>query len=260
MPSVPVLLSIVESSVPKPELERLHVRIAHSGICSRRAAENYITEGRVQVNGVAIIEQGFKVGPDDQVSVDGKLISNAKKYTLIFHKPVGVVTTLNDPQGRPTIKQYLPNYGVQLKPVGRLDKDTDGLLFVTNDGDIALRITHPRYGLEKEYQAVVEVIPDEKTLEKLRKGIFIEGGKTAPAKVELVFVEQNNQTTSLRITIHEGRKRQVRQMCYAVGHPVIKLTRLRIGPYYLKGLRPGECRMLSKVEVDKLKKTLGLEV
>ena len=126
MPSVPVLLSIVESSVPKPELERLHVRIAHSGICSRRAAENYITEGRVQVNGVAIIEQGFKVGPDDQVSVDGKLISNAKKYTLIFHKPVGVVTTLNDPQGRPTIKQYLPNYGVQLKPVGRLDKDTDG--------------------------------------------------------------------------------------------------------------------------------------
>ena len=257
---MPVLLSIVESSVPKPELERLHVRIAHSGICSRRAAENYITEGRVQVNGVSIVEQGFKVGPDDQVSVDGKLINNAKKYTLIFHKPVGVVTTLNDPQGRPTIKQYMPNYGVQLKPVGRLDKDTDGLLFVTNDGDIALRITHPRYGLEKEYQAVVEGIPDEKTLEKLRKGIFIEGGKTAPAKVELVFVEQNNQTTSLRITIHEGRKRQVRQMCYAVGHPVIKLTRLRIGPYYLKGLRPGECRMLSQVEVTKLKKTLGLEV
>ncbi len=236
------------------------MRIAHSGICSRRAAENYITEGRVQVNGVSIVEQGFKVGPDDQVSVDGKLINNAKKYTLIFHKPVGVVTTLNDPQGRPTIKQYMPNYGVQLKPVGRLDKDTDGLLFVTNDGDIALRITHPRYGLEKEYQAVVEGIPDEKTLEKLRKGIFIEGGKTAPAKVELVFVEQNNQTTSLRITIHEGRKRQVRQMCYAVGHPVIKLTRLRIGPYYLKGLRPGECRMLSQVEVTKLKKTLGLEV
>jgi 23S rRNA pseudouridine2605 synthase len=257
---VPVLLFTVESSVPKVELERLHVRIAHSGICSRRAAENYITEGRVAVNGVAVVEQGFKVGPDDVVEVDGKVITDAKKYTLIFHKPVGVVTTLNDPQGRPTIKQYLPNYGVQLKPVGRLDKDTDGLLFVTNDGDIALRITHPRYGLDKEYQAVVEGIPDEKSLEKLRKGIFIEGGKTAPAKVETVFVEQNHQTTSVRITIHEGRKRQVRQMFYAIGHPVIKLTRLRIGPYYLKGLRPGECRMLSKVEVDKLKKTLGLEV
>ena len=131
---MPVLLSIVESSVPKLELERLHVRIAHSGICSRRAAEIYIAEGRVQVNGTTIIELGFKVSPSDAVSVDGKLITDAKKYTLIFHKPIGVVSTLNDPQGRPTVKQYLPNYGVQLKPVGRLDKDTDGLLFVTNDG------------------------------------------------------------------------------------------------------------------------------
>lgn len=246
---------------PKPqvELERLHVRIAHSGLCSRRAAEKLIEEGRVVVNGDLIIEQGFKVGPDDEVMVDGKVISVAKKYVLLLNKPVGIVTTLNDPQGRPTIKQFLPNYGVQLKPVGRLDKETDGLIFVTNDGDIALRLAHPRYGLEKEYQAIVEGIPDERALDKLRNGVFIESGKTAPALVEIVHVEERKMTTSIRITIHEGKKRQVRYMCDAVGHPVIKLTRLRIGPYFVRGLRPGECKLLSQVEVAKLRRILGME-
>ena len=256
---MPVPLSIVESSVPNQGSERLHVRIAHSGLCSRRAAELLIQEGRVQVNGETVMELGRKVTPEDVVVVDGKTITVAKNYDLILNKPTGVVTTMYDPQGRPTIVQYLPNYGVQLKPVGRLDKETDGLIFVTNDGDLALRMTHPRYGLEKEYQAVVEGVPDEKTLDKLREGVFIEGGKTAPAKVEIVYADDRKQTTSIRITIKEGRKRQVRHMCIAVGHPVITLTRVRIGSFYVRGLRPGECKVLSQVEVAKLRKTLGLE-
>ena len=241
------------------ETMRLHVRIAHSGLCSRRAAEKIILEGRVQVNGSVVNELGFKVTEDDEVAVDGRVISEAKKYTMLFHKPAGVVTTLNDPQGRPTIARYLPNYGVQLKPVGRLDMDTDGLLIVTNDGDLALRITHPRYGLEKEYQAIVEGIPEEREMDRLRRGVMIEGGKTAPAKAEYVFVDEKKMTTSIRITIHEGKKRQVRQMCDAIGHPVIRLTRLRIGPFFLRGLQPGECRLLGKVEMDQLRRMVGLD-
>ncbi|MBS1701635.1 MAG: rRNA pseudouridine synthase [Armatimonadetes bacterium] len=237
----------------------MHVRIAHSGLCSRRAAEKLILEGRVVVNGQSVTELGVKVTADDEVQVDGKTLSVAKKYVLILNKPVGVVTTMHDPQGRPTIVQYLPSYGVQLKPVGRLDKETDGLLFVTNDGDIALRMTHPRYGLEKEYQAIVEGVPTEKALDKLRSGVFIDGGKTAPAKVEIVFADDRKNSTSLRITIHEGRKRQVRLMCDAIGHPVMQLTRIRIGPYFVRGLRPGECKLLSQVEVAKLRKILGLQ-
>ena len=241
------------------ETMRLHVRIAHSGLCSRRAAEKIILEGRVHVNGSVVNELGFKVTEDDEVAVDGRVISEAKKYTMLFHKPAGVVTTLNDPQGRPTIARYLPNYGVQLKPVGRLDMDTDGLLIVTNDGDLALRITHPRYGLEKEYQAIVEGIPEEREMDRLRRGVLIEGGKTAPAKAEYVFVDEKKMTTSIRITIHEGKKRQVRQMCDAIGHPVIRLTRLRIGPFFLRGLQPGECRLLGKVEMDQLRRMVGLD-
>jgi 23S rRNA pseudouridine2605 synthase len=241
------------------ELVRLHVRVAHAGLCSRRAAEGWILEGRVKVNGETVTTLGIKVSEEDVVEVDGKVISEAKKYSLLFHKPVGVVTTLNDPQGRPTIAKYLPNYGVQLKPVGRLDMETDGLLIITNDGELALRITHPRYGLEKEYQAIVEGIPEERDLDRLRRGLMIEGGKTAPARAEFVFIDEKKGTTSIRITIHEGKKRQVRLMCDAIGHPVIKLTRLRIGPFFLKGLRPGECRLLGKQEVEHLRELVGLE-
>lgn len=243
--------------VPR-ETERLHVRIAHSGLCSRRAAEQLIAEGRVQVNGEYVREFGVQVRPEDEVRVDGQLITEAKIYTLIMNKPTGVVTTLSDPQGRPTIARFLPDYGVQLKPVGRLDMDTDGLLIVTNDGDLALRLAHPRYGIEKEYQAIVEGIPTDSTLNKLEKGVFVEGRKTAPARVSVVHVEERKGTTSLRITIHEGRKRQVRLMCLSVGHPVIKLTRIRLGPLHLKGMRPGEVRLLGQKEVEILRQMVGL--
>jgi len=239
--------------------ERLHVRIARSGLCSRRAAEDLIRQGRVSVNGDLVTEMGVKVSEDDLVAVDGVAIAIAKTYTLVLYKPTGCVTTLRDPQGRPTIVRYLPDLGVQLKPVGRLDMDTEGLLICTNDGEFANRLAHPRYGVEKEYQAVVQGIPEARALDKLRNGVWIEeGGKTSPAKVEVIHAEAKKNTTGLRITIHEGRKRQVRLMCEAVGHPVVSLKRTRYGPLRIKGMRAGEARMLGKQEADELRKLVGL--
>ncbi len=240
------------------EADRLHVRIAHSGLCSRRAAEKLIQEGRVEVNGSIVREMGVKVTADDSIRVDGQLIYEAKHYTVVLNKPLGVVTTLYDPQRRPTIVRHLPDLGVQLKPVGRLDMDTEGLLICTNDGDLAQRLAHPRYGIEKEYQAMVEGVPDERALKALRDGVFIEGRRTAPAKVELLHAEPKANKSSLRLTLHEGRKRQVRLMFEVVGHHVITLKRTRLGPFYLKGMRPGECKMLGKKEVEELRKLVGL--
>lgn len=240
-------------------LERLHVRIAHAGICSRRAAEKLILEGRVTVNDRIVAELGFKVTPEDEVRVDGDLLKTTKQYTVVLNKPTGVVTTLSDPQGRPTVVRYLPDFGVPLKPVGRLDMDTEGVIVCTNDGELAHRLAHPRYGVEKEYQAIVKGIPNEEALDRLRHGVFIEGRKTSPARVEIIHAEPKTNTTGLRITIHEGRKRQVRLMTEAVGHPVISLRRLRYGPLKVKGMRPGEARLLGKKEVDELRKLVGLE-
>lgn len=237
---------------------RLHVHIAHSGLCSRRAAEQMIREGRVEVNGETIREMGLKVSEEDQVKVDGMVIGVAKLYTVLLNKPAGYVTTLHDPQGRPTIVRLIPDMGVQLKPVGRLDMDTEGLLLCTNDGDLAMRLTHPRYKVEKEYMAIVQGIPDQKALTALREGVFVEDRKTAPAQVEVHHAEPKSNTTSLKITIHEGRKRQVRLMCEFVGHPVIKLKRTRIGPIRLSRLRAGECLMLGKKDVDELRQLVGL--
>ena len=208
------------------------------------------------VNGEQVTTMGVKVGPDDDVAVDGVSLTVAKQYTVILNKPKGVVTTLNDPQGRPTIVRHLPDYGVPLKPVGRLDMDTEGVLLCTNDGELHARLSHPRYGIEKEYQAIVEGIPDDKALETLRNGVFIEGRKTHPAKVDVIHAEP--RSTSLRITIHEGRYRQVRFMCENVGHPVLSLKRTRYGPYSVKGMRPGEALLLGKKDVDILRKSVGL--
>jgi 23S rRNA pseudouridine2605 synthase len=239
--------------------ERLHVRIAHAGICSRRAAEKLILEGRVMVNGNIVMDMGVKVSDTDEIRVDGQALARPKLYTVVLYKPLGVVTTMSDPQGRPTIVRYLPDYGVPLKPVGRLDMDTEGLLICTNDGELAHRLAHPRYGIEKEYQALVKGIPDERALKDLRKGVFIEGRRTAPAKVEVIHSEAKANTTSLRITLHEGRKRQVRLMCDAIGHPIISLKRFRIGHLFLKGLSPGEAKLLGEQDVNRLRAEVDLE-
>jgi pseudouridine synthase len=201
---------------------------------------------------------GLKVKPSDEIRVDGQPIHVAKHYTVVMNKPLGVVTTLYDPQRRPTIVRHLPDFGVQLKPVGRLDMDTEGLLICTNDGELAQRLAHPRHGIEKEYLATVEGVPDEKALKALRDGIFIEGGRTSPAKVRVLHAEAKTNRATLEITVHEGRKRQIRLMCEAVNHRVLSLKRTRLGPYHLKGMRPGECRLLGKKEVDDLRKLVGL--
>jgi 23S rRNA pseudouridine2605 synthase len=237
---------------------RLHVFIAHSGLCSRRAAEKLIQEGRVVVNGNQVMEMGVKVAPEDEVQVDGSPVRVARNYTVVLNKPTGVVTTLSDPQRRPTIVRYLPDYGVTLKPVGRLDMDTEGLLICSNDGEFAHRLAHPSFEIDKEYQAIVEGIPSEKALNDLRKGVFIEGKRTAPAKIEVIHTEEKKNTTGLRITIHEGRKRQIRQMCELVGHPVKSLKRVRIGPLKIRGMRPGECRLLGMEELNELRALVGL--
>ncbi len=239
--------------------ERLHVRIARSGLCSRRAAEALIREGRVGVNGETVMEMGHKVEPSDTVSVDGAPLSEAELYTLLLNKPTGYVTTLHDPQGRQTIKDLLPDYGVQLKPVGRLDYQTEGLLIVTNDGELANRLMHPRYEIDKEYEAFVEGIPDEKKLARFRRGIYLEKKRTAPAEIAITHVDREREATRLKIVLHEGRKRQVREMCHAIGHPVKTLKRVRIGPFLLKGMRPGECRLLGKRDVEKLRESVGLK-
>ena len=237
--------------------ERLHKRIARAGIASRRAAETLIAEGRVEVNGSVVTEQGFKVGPDDTVHVDGRPIAEPKLFYVLMNKPAGYVTTMSDPQARQTVTRLLPNLGVTLKPVGRLDMDTEGLLIFTNDGEFANRLAHPRYQIEKEYLVTVKGFPDEKALDKLRKGVFVDGRKTAPAKVVVTGLAGKAQS-SLRIILHEGRKRQIRLMCESVDHPVTALKRVRIGSIRLHQMKRGECRMLSKPEVDALKKELGM--
>lgn len=239
-------------------VERLHKYMARCGVASRRKAEDMILEGRVTVNGALVTGVGAKVGGEDEVRVDGRLIRPPRLHYLLLNKPKGYVTTLDDPQGRATIVELLPDVGTPLKPVGRLDKDTEGLLIVTNDGELAMRLSHPRYEVEKEYRAIVEGHPTDESIAKLESGVFIEGGKTRPAQVERLKGPRQAATSALRIVLHEGRKRQVRLMCEAVGHPVVALTRTRIGPIRLRDLRPGACRLLGHDEVQKLRTLVGL--
>ncbi|MCC7434893.1 MAG: rRNA pseudouridine synthase [Methanoregulaceae archaeon] len=240
--------------------ERLHKRIAASGICSRRAAEELIKAGRVAVNGDPVIQMGVIVTDDDIVTVDGEPIGRPPLYVLVMHKPTGYVTTLSDPQGRPTVKRLLPAIGAALKPVGRLDMNSEGLLLFTNDGELSNRLVHPRWGMEKEYEVTVEGVPSMEDLDRLRKGIYIDGGKTRPAVVELLSKPDRKATTSkLKFILHEGKKRQIRLMCDAIRCPVVKLVRVRIGFLRLKGMPPGQCRMLGKQDIERLAKAVGLD-
>lgn len=238
--------------------DRLHKFIANCGICSRRNAEVLIQEGRVEVNGVIVRELGTKVSEADEVRVDGEKIGRPKLYYVIMNKPKGVVTTMDDPRKRHTIVRYLPDMGVVLKPVGRLDMDTEGLLLCTNDGELAARLTHPRYGIEKEYVATIEGVLEEKALSKLRSGIGLDGKKTAPAKFTVVYENATGNETVVNIVLHEGRYRQIRRMFEAVGHRVMALKRVRLGPIRLTKLTAGQCRVLGDIEVKKLQVIAGL--
>jgi 23S rRNA pseudouridine2605 synthase len=240
-------------------MERLQKVMAERGVASRRKCEEYILAGRVEVNGVVVHNLGTKVDPTkDIIKVDGKVINEQReKIYLLLHKPAGYITSVKDPQNRKTVMELIKDVKERIYPVGRLDYDTEGLLLFTNDGELANRVMHPRYKLDKEYLTLVEGVPNEYILDLLRNGVMLTDGITAPAQVFLDKVE-NMQRAWMRIIIHEGRNRQVRRMCQAVGHPVLYLKRIRLGPLKLDDLSKGKYRLLSPQEVKQLKEVVEL--
>jgi pseudouridine synthase len=225
-------------------------------VASRRASEQLITDGRVTVNGAVVRELGSRADPAaDDIRVDGRRIRTEIRHRyLVLYKPRGYVTTRKDPEGRPTVLDLLAQDVGYIYPVGRLDYDSEGLLLLTTDGDLAERLTHPRHEVERVYEAIVAGAPDDAALEKLRRGVFIDGRRTSPADVRRgSTVKAGGSTTKLTIALREGRNRQVRKMCLAVGHPVRALTRVRMGGITLGRLRPGEWRELTAAELAALK-------
>jgi 23S rRNA pseudouridine2605 synthase len=235
--------------------ERLQKIISAAGVASRRSAEQLIIEGRVRVNGMVVTELGAKADANnDHIKVDGKLINPKQPRTYIMlNKPAGYVTTMSDPEGRPTVQDLLKGIKTRVYPVGRLDYNTEGLLLMTNDGDFAHLITHPKHEFPKTYLAKVKGVLDERAIEMLEKGMFLQDGKTAPAKVKKIRKEEMNSW--VEITIHEGRKRQVRRMFDHVGRSVIKLKRIRTGGLSLGDLPEGRFRHLTLDEVKTLRET-----
>jgi 23S rRNA pseudouridine2605 synthase len=233
---------------------RLNAYLARTGVASRRRADDLIRDGRVRVNG-EVGQLNTVVGRRDVVEVDGARVERQPLSYVLLHKPAGVVTTARDPQGRPTVVGLVP-HEPRVVPVGRLDVDTTGALLLTNDGDLAHRLAHPRYGVPKVYEADVVGSPSADALARLRDGVELEDGVTAPAQVRPLVREA--RSTRLELTLHEGRKRQVRRMCEAVGHPVRGLRRVRYAGLDLEGLEPGEWRELTSGEVAALKAGVGL--
>ncbi len=232
-------------------VERLQKILADYGIASRRHAEKLILEGRVTVNGqIAVI--GQKADPEkDYIKVDGKLLIKPEpKVYFAFYKPRKVITSLLDPQGRPTVKDYLKGIKFRVYPVGRLDFDSEGLLLLTNDGELAYRVMHPSSRIEKTYLVKVDGIIKEDKIEKLRKGVKIDGKIAVPVSVNLVKILKANSW--IKITLHEGRKRQIRKMLQRVGHPVIRLIRIAIDGIKLGNLKPGQIRPLKREEIEEL--------
>ena len=233
---------------------RLNAYLARAGVASRRRADELIRRGRVRVNG----EPGqlnTVVGKHDVVEVDGDRVVRQPLAYVLLNKPPGVVTTASDPHGRRTVVELVPPEP-RVVPVGRLDVDTTGALLLTNDGDLAHRLAHPRYGVPKVYEADVEGSPSPDELAKLRDGIELDDGLTAPAVVRIV--RRSTRTSRIELTLHEGRKHQVKRMCEAVGHPVRQLHRVRYADIEVEGLGPGEWRELTATEVADLRLAVGL--
>ena len=238
--------------------QRLQKILSRAGIASRRKAEELIQTGHVQVNGKVVTELGTKANPrTDRIAIDGRPLRPPEELLyILLHKPINVVTTLSDPEGRPTVRQLLPEIRERVFPVGRLDFHSSGLLLFTNDGELALRLTHPRYGIRKTYRVKVKGTPTPEALAQLGSGVRLEEGKTAPAEVRIERSQEGK--TWLEITLGEGRKREVRRMCERVGYPVEKLSRVRLGPLTLGKLAPGHHRMLTAREVRELRRAVGL--
>ena len=233
--------------------QRIQKILAQMGVASRRKAEELIAEGRVTVNG-RTAEIGMKAdSARDHVKVDGKLLTRPEpKVYLVFNKPKGVVTSLSDPEGRPTVKDFLQRVKYRVFPVGRLDYDSEGLLLITNDGDFAQAVLHPSKKIYKTYLAKVKGIIDDAALEKLRTGVRLQDGKTAPSKVRRIPHRSENNSW-IEISLHEGRNRQVRRMLEQVGYPVVKLKRTSVNGLKLRNLKPGEFRPLEPDEIESLR-------
>lgn len=229
-------------------------------MASRREAERWILEGRVSVNGVVVRELGFKADPDrDKIEVDHKRVRVApERLYYLFHKPVGLLTSLGDPRGRPHLGEYLERVGIRERvfPVGRLDFNSSGLLLLTDDGELGARLTHPRHRIPKVYHVKISGRPTERELQRLRRGIVLEDGRTAPARVRLL--ELLSRKAWVEVEIYEGRYREVRRMFEALGYFVERLIRVRLGPLRLGSLPAGRLRPLSSKEIIALKRAVGL--
>ena len=247
--------------------QRLQKVLAHAGVASRRACEQLIADGRVSVDGITVTEAGVRVDPlTQEIRVDGsRILTNPELITLMLHKPAGVVTTMEDPEGRPTVAQYGRDYlaehpelpdSLRLVHVGRLDTETEGLLLLSNDGELSHRLMHPSFEIAKTYVAIVEGQVEPWVPRKLRRGIALEDGET---RADRVTVKDSGPRGSIvEITLHSGKNRIVRRMLDAVGHPVTRLARTRLGPLRLGSLRPGETRPLSGEEITALQQEVGL--
>jgi len=238
---------------------RLQKILSHAGVASRRAAEELIRQHRVEVNGAVVTELGTKADPEhDEIRVDGRRLPKAtpvRRYVLMF-KPRDVMSTRADPQRRTTVIDLLARAGIRgyFYPVGRLDYESEGLLVLTNDGEFAERLTHPRHEVERVYEAHLLGVPDERDIHRLERGIVIDGRRTHPARIRVrgTYAAGDEEHTLVEIILREGRNRQVRRMCEAIGHPVVRLIRTRIGAVSDKRLRPGQIRDLTPHEIDSL--------
>lgn len=235
---------------------RLQRFLAQCGVASRREAEDLIASGRAAINGVPA-KIGDTVNPDvDEVAVDGVPVRREENVYVLLHKPADAVTTVKDTHNRKTVLDYVTGVGARIVPVGRLDKDVTGALILTNDGELAQRLTHPSYEVDKVYEARVRGRMAVETALRLEAGVALDDGETAPATVSIL--ETSNRSTLVRIVVHEGRKRLIKRMCAAVGHPVRELRRVSIGSISADTLSPGQWRYLSQEEVEGLRTLTGL--
>ncbi len=234
-------------------MERLQKILSQAGVASRRASEQLMLDGRVTVNGKTVRELGSKAdAAHDDIRVDGRRVKPPDRHVyLLLNKPRGYVTTRSDPQRRPTVIDLLGDVREYVYPVGRLDFDSEGLLILTNDGELAAQLTHPSHGVPRVYEAHVLGVPDDRDIDRLSRGMMLEGQRTAPSEVERLGVKGDQ--TALRVTLREGRNRQVRRMCDAIGHPVVHLRRVAIGPIRDPRLKLGQWRALTAAEVLRVK-------
>jgi 23S rRNA pseudouridine2605 synthase len=234
-------------------MERLQKVIAQAGITSRRKAETLITEGKVKVNGQVVRELGVKVNAkNDQIEVEGVPIDREEPVYFLMYKPQGVISSVKDEKGRKVVTDFI-DIEQRVFPIGRLDYDTSGLILLTNDGEFANQLMHPKFKIDKVYVAKVRGIPTREELKRLQTGVVLEDGKTAPARVKLISMDKKKQTAIVQLTIHEGRNRQVRRMFEAIGHPVMKLKREQYSFLNIRTMNPGDVRPLKPIEVKHLR-------